>query len=164
MLFDPYAYDLTTSANRPPLPDALLDVPHDARAVLWHGLTQAVAGAVEVWERTPPGHQGAPSPFAVQHTGKRRFSPAALRRQTLAGWHRVVGIELRLAVEALEALALAESAVQRDRLAEQCARVGQLYTEMERRAGAWVALTLVRWELRLLCYRASPVVASLVYN
>jgi hypothetical protein len=47
-------------------------------------------------------------------------------------------------------------------LAEECSRVGQLYHEMERRAGAWVAL--LRWELRLLRYRISPVVASLVYQ
>ncbi len=167
MLFDPYTYDLTISAGQPApalADDPLLEVPSAARAVLWQGLLEAVAGAVDLWERLPCGHQAAPSPFAVQHAGKRRFQPEALREQTLAGWHRLVGIELRLAAEALEALALAESADQRERLAEQCARVGQLYAEMERRAGAWVARALLRWELRLLRYRASPVVSALVYD
>ncbi|HLV97247.1 MAG TPA: hypothetical protein VKT82_01100, partial [Ktedonobacterales bacterium] len=48
--------------------------------------------------------------------------------------------------------------------AEQCARVGQLYAEMERRAGGWVAWALLHWELRLLRYRASSVLAPLIYD
>ena len=45
MLFDPYAYDLARPAQQPPLPcgaltgEALLEVPAEARAVLWRGLT-----------------------------------------------------------------------------------------------------------------------------
>jgi hypothetical protein len=98
----------------------------------------------------------------VQHAGKRHFQAEALREQTPSGWHRLVGIELRLAAGASEALVLADSDIQRERLAEQCARVGQRYAEMERRAGAWVAQALLRWELHLLCYRASPVLAALL--
>ena len=49
-------------------------------------------------------------------------------------------------------------------LAEQCARVGQLYSELKRRAGVGVALALLRGELRMLRYRASPVLASLIYD
>ncbi len=163
MLFDPYAYDLTSSA-RQPTADALLSVPADIRAVLWQGLTEAVDGALDLWERLPLGHQAAPPPFTVQHAGKRHFQAATLRALTLAGWHRLIGLELRLAAEALEVLALGDSALQQERLAEQCARVGQLYTEMERRAGGWVAWALLHWELRLLRYRASSVLAPLIYD
>jgi hypothetical protein len=169
MLFDPYTYDLTSAHQPEPsgaalAADALLAVPAGARDVLRQGLTEAVEGALDLWERVPCGHQAAPPPCAVQHAGKRRFAPAALRAQTLSGWHRLTGIELRLAAEALEALALAEDAAQRERLAEQCARVGQLYSEMERRANEWVARALLGWELKLLRYRASPVVSTLVYD
>ena len=166
MLFDPYTYDLTLSSAQPPAlgVDALLAVPEAARDVLWKGLTDAVDGALDLWERLPSGHRAALPPFAVQHAGKRCFPPHALRQQTLAGWHRLAGIELRLAAEVLEALALAEDAAQQERLAEQCARVGQLFTEMERRAGRWVARALLEWELRLLRYRASPGVSSLIYD
>lgn len=178
MLFDPYAYDLTTSAGPSPLPgaglqapaaagaslaDALLEVPQEAQDVLWQGLVQAVDGALDLWDRTPPARRSAP-PFNIQHAGKLHFNPADLRAQTLEGWHRLVGIELRLAAQMLEALILGESEVYRALLAEQCARVGQLYGELKRRAGARFALLILRWEARLLRYRASPVLAPLIYD
>ncbi len=169
MLFDPYAADLARSARRSPLAGAALAVeepaalPDEALAVLWQGLMEAVEGACDLWERTPPGHHSPPPLFTVQHAGKPYFNSAALREQTLAGWHRLMGLELRLAVQALEALALAESELYRALLAEQCARVGQLYDELKRRAGAF-ALHIFRWEVRLLRYRASPVVAPLIYD
>lgn len=171
MLFDPYTYDLT-SAVRQPAPaagatlaaDLLLEVPEEARALLRQGLTEAVSGALDLWERLPAGHEGALPIFSVQHAGKRRFRPDDLRAQTLAGWHRLLGIELRLAAQALEALVQAESDTHRAMLAEQCARVGQLYAEMVRRAGAWVARALLCWELRLLRYRDSALLAPLIYG
>ena len=49
-------------------------------------------------------------------------------------------------------------------LAEQCARVGQLYSELKRRAGVGVALALLRGELRMLRYRASSALAPLIYD
>ena len=85
MLFDPYAHDLATAARQPRLPgdtlttSALLAVPTEARTLLWHGLTEAVAGALDLWEQTPPGHRGALPSFSVQHAGKPQFDPAALR-------------------------------------------------------------------------------------
>lgn len=169
MLFDPYGYDLrSTAAQAVPAEaaqanDPLLEVPAEARQMLWHGLTEAVTGAVDLWEQTPPGRRCA-APFTVQHAGKRRFAPEMLREQTLPGWHRLAGIELRLAAQALEGLVQADAAWQREALAEQCARVGQLYAELERRAGAWVAQALLRWELRLLRYRDAPAVSRLVYD
>jgi hypothetical protein len=170
MSFDPYAYGLSHLIIPPPAgrptraAEPLLAVPEAARRWLWRGLLEAVDGALDLWERTPPG-QRQPSPFSVQHAGAPAFDPAALRQQTLAGWHRLVGIELRLAAQRLEALLVtAEPEVQWALLAEQCARVGQLYAELLRRTQAWVAEALLRWELRLLRYRASPVLAPLIYD
>ena len=169
MLFDPYTYDLTISAGQAvPAPaladDPLLEVPNAARADLWQGLTEAVEGTLDLWELLPAGFGSAPLP-TIQHSGKRRFQPEALRKQSLTGWHRLVGIELRLAVQALEGVIQEKDATTHHAaLAEQCARVGQLYAEMERRAGEWVARALLQWELRLLRYRASPAVSRLVYD
>jgi hypothetical protein len=195
MLFDPYAYDLARSARHSApssgagargeaenaearlrqapaaagaalIEAALLAVPLEVRSLLWRGLREAASGALDVWERTP-GHSGAPPALAVQHAGKPQFQTSMLRAQTLANWHRLMGLELRLAVEALERLTVAAAAhVARAwaRLAEQCARVGQLYSELKRRAGAVTAQAIVRWELRLLRYRSSPVLASLIYD
>jgi hypothetical protein len=172
MSFDPYAYDLAHPITPPPPPaggqalaaKSLLAVPEAARRWLWRGLLEAVDGALDLWERTPPG-QRQPSPFSVQHAGAPSFDPAALRQQTLSDWHRLVGIELRLAAQLLEALlANAEPEEYWARLAEQCARVGQLYAELLRRTQAWAAEALLRWELRLLRYRASSVLAPLIYG
>ena len=136
MLFDPYAYDLATSAPAAPLPggalaaEALLEVPAEARAMLWQGLMEAVA-ARSICGSSCPQASSAPPPFSVQHAGKPRFDPADLRAQTLAGWHRLAGIELRLAAQALEALALMDAAGYRERLAEQCARDGPVIRRTE---------------------------------
>ena len=170
MPFDPYAHDLKRAVRRKTpsgaalAAEALLAVPPEVRAVLWRGLVEALSASLAHWEQTPPGHQSAPPTFAVQHAGKPHFPPADLRAQSLAGWHRLMGLELRLTAEALEALLYNEAAAYRALLAEQCARVGQLYAELKRRAGEVVAVAIVRWELRLLCYRASPVLASLIYE
>jgi hypothetical protein len=170
MLFDPYTYDLTSSPRQEGprqaalAADVLLAVPLAARGVLWAGLTAAVGEALAHWERIPAGGAAEPPTFPIQHAGKRSFNPADLRQQTLAGWHRLTGIELRLGVQALEALLQADTPLARAMLAEQCARVGQLYSELERRAGADIARCILRWELRLLRYRASPVLASLLYG
>ncbi len=57
MLFDPYAYDLARSARlRAPSSGAgaalaemaLLEVPQEARALLWQGLSDAVSGTVDL--------------------------------------------------------------------------------------------------------------------
>jgi hypothetical protein len=169
MPFDPYGYDLNASAQKRTLPagaaeQALLAVPQEARQVLWQGLLEAVSATLDAQEHLPAGHRSAPPTFPVQHAGKPQFHPEHLRAQTLAGWHRLMGLELRLGAQALEALLLAPAAIYQEVLAEQCARVGQLYSELARRAGAWVALSIVRWELRLLRYRASAALASLIYE
>jgi hypothetical protein len=71
MLFDPYTYDLARPMQQPPLPggalagEALLEVPAEARAVLWRGLTAAVEGALDLWECLPSGHRSAPPSFCA---------------------------------------------------------------------------------------------------
>jgi hypothetical protein len=72
----------------------------------------------------------------------------------LSDWHRFTGLELRLAVEALEALLQEDQPIYRQMLAEECERVGQLFSEMQRRANGWIAKALLAWELKLLHYRS----------
>jgi hypothetical protein len=171
MPFDPYAYDLAAAGKRT-LPsaaaqarEALPAMPAEARQTLCAGLRAAVQDTLDLRERTPPGVKREPPAFNIQHAGGPCFNLADLRRQTLDGWHQLTGLELRLAVQVLEALILTGDVGRYERLlAEQCARIGQLYRELERRAGAWMALALLRGELRLLRYRASAAVSSLIYD
>jgi hypothetical protein len=170
MVFDPYGYDLATSAGPQGQPgaalpaEALQPMPQAAQHILWRGLTAAVEDTLNLWENTPPGVKRQPPLFAVQHAGKSRFNPAALRAETLRNWHRVTGLELRLAAQALEALIQEDQPIHRERLAEQYIRVSQLYGELAWRAGHDVACCILRWELRLLRYRASPIVGPLIYD
>jgi hypothetical protein len=171
MPFDPYTYDLAGLARqrerlaRTKTARALLGVPQEARYLLWRGLTEAAQGALDLVEHTPAGVKHEPPVFVIQHAGQPVFEEASLRCQTLSGWHRVMGLELRLAAQVLEALILTGDAARYGPLlAEQCARVGQLYRELVRRAGAWMACALLGWELRMLHYRASPTVSPLVYD
>ncbi|HEY7346845.1 MAG TPA: hypothetical protein VH599_00905 [Ktedonobacterales bacterium] len=169
MSFDPYAFDLSAARQSAPLAalslaDEFVEVPEEAQTALHRGLTAAIEGALDLWERTPSGHHSAPPPFTIQHAGKPRFNPDHLRRQTLEGWHRLIAIELRLAAQALEAVRCApENGVYQDLLTEQCTRAGQLYAELKRRAGSVFALLIFQWELRLLRYRASSVINDLLF-
>ena len=169
MVFDPYAYDLAAARKQTPLPDEalvarVLPLMHpDARRALWRGLVRAVEGALMLWEQSPPGMKREAPPFLVRHVGKPYFNQADLRGQTLSGWHRLMGLELRLTVEALEALILVDADEYQPLLVEECVRVGQLYAEMKRRAGEWMAQALLAWELHMLCYRGSALLA-LIYR
>ncbi len=171
MPFDPYAYDLNRAAKQQEravvaarAAEALLGLPLEARTLLWHGLMAAVESVLDLWERSPAGAKHEPPVFIVQHAGQPRFDPATLRFLTLESWHRLMGLELRLAAQVLEALILTGDAERyHPLLGEQCERVGQLYSALARRAGVWMAWGLLCWELRLLRYRASPAVAPLVY-
>lgn len=168
MVFDPYGYDLNRAARKPQVAAvaarALLAVPLEARYFLWQGLTRAVEGTLDLWERTSQGARHAPPVFNIQHAGRPEFDEAMLRRQPLENWHRLAGVELRLAAQVLEALIWEDRPVYHEMLGEQCARVGQLYRELARRAGAGVALGVLRGELRLLRYRALPALVTLVYD
>jgi hypothetical protein len=172
MIFDPYAHDLKRAATQQeqptadtkPAAEALRGVPPEACALLWRGLLAAVEGTLDLCESIPAGVKHEPPVFTVQHAGKLCFDPATLRHQTLAGWHRLMGLELRLTAQILEALIVTgDTARYYALLGEQCERVGQLYGEVARRAGVWMAWGLLAWELRLLRYRASAAVAPLIY-
>jgi hypothetical protein len=169
MRFDPYTFDLSTAARTSSSSaaagaDELPAVPEEARRMLCRALMRAIEHALDLEERVPPGHKPAPPTFTIRHAGKPRFNPDMLRQQKLQGWHRLIAIELWLAVLALEALrCLPEDRAYQDLLAEQCARVSQLYNEPKRRAGACFALHILHWELRLLCYRASPAINDLLF-
>ena len=170
MIFDPYGYDLSRQQPQLPLPAAaqaanhLLGIPQEARDVYWRGLSRALEGALTLWEQTPPGVKREPPIFTVQHAGRPAFDKAMLRQQSLENWHRLMGLELRIGVQALEALTQEEEPRYRQMLDEMCTRVGQLYREMERRTWAWFAKALLIWELQMLLYRASPTVGPLVYD
>jgi hypothetical protein len=170
LIFDPYAYELKRSArllaqpNTPLAADALLAVPPEARDTLWHGLRAAIEDALDLYERTPPGVKRPLPAFPLQHTGQPRFGPAALRGLTLEGWHHLTGIELRIAAHALETLIYDDTPKHRETLGEQCARIGQLYSELKHRAGQDIALTVLRGDLRLLRHRNSPIVGPLIYD
>lgn len=170
MIFDPYGYERTRAARkREQATDllaagALLAVPLEAQETIWRGLRAAVEGTLDLYERTPAGVKRQPPAFTIQHTGQPCFDPAALRYQTLEGWHHLTSLELRLATHVLEALIQSDTPTHRDMLGEQCARIGQLYSELKRRAGQDMALAILRGELRLLRYRNSPIVGPLIYN
>jgi hypothetical protein len=169
MPFDPYAFDLARSvgiARQPALSGAaLLAVPLEVRDVLWHGLRAAVEQTLALWENTPPGVKREPPVFNIQHAGQPSFHPDDLRQQTLDGWHRLTGLELRLAVQIMEALIWTGDVRKYGLLlTEQCARIGQLYRELARRAGAHAARCILYGGLRLLRYRDSSVLAPLIYE
>ena len=141
----------------------LLDVPPEARHTLWRGLTRAMEGALWLWEAAPTSRR-EPPPLALRHLGRPYFNSCALHQQTLEGVHRLLRLELPLTVDVLETLLFASEGDACSLLAEQCVRVGQLYAELKRRAGEVMALLILQWELRLLRYRASSVVAPLVFS
>jgi hypothetical protein len=166
MVFDPYGYDLARSAQqRAQAAQTVPPLPPEAHAIFWRGLRVAVEEALDLWERTPAGARREPPPLVIQHAGQPLFHPDFLRQQTRKGWHRLMGIELQLTAQVLEALILTQHTETYQRLlAEQCARVSQLYGEMARRVGAGLACALLLGELRRLRYRASRLLAPLAYN
>jgi hypothetical protein len=126
-------------------------------------LTRALEGALWLWEDAPTSSR-QPPPLALRHLGPPSFNTLDLHRQSLEGIHRLLRLELPLTVDVLEALLWGHDDKAHALLAEQCARVGQLYAELKRRAGAAFALLILQDELRLLRYRASSVVAPMVFS
>ena len=75
-------------------------------------------------------------------------------------------LEVQLALEALEAWLLAPRGGYEALLLlrEHATRIGALYSAMCRRVGIILALLFLRWELKLLRYRGSYVVAPLAFG
>jgi hypothetical protein len=149
-----------------PLPfDPLAGVPREAQSWLWNRLLQAVEETV--WDRAAcPPRQPPEVSLPVSRLGQPPFSPEMLRDIPLRGLRRMQRLEVRLALEALEAWLLAPYRGERflELMREHCNRIGQLYSEMRRRLGAPLALVFLNWELRLLRYRGSFVVAPLAFG
>src|SRR5689334_5838943 len=94
-----------------------------------------------------------------------RSTPPTCANRREVCLHHLLRLELPQTVDALEALLFAHNdETYQPLLGEQCARVGQLYAELKRRAGAVTALLILQGELRLLRYRASPERAPLVFS
>ena len=144
--------------------DPLAGVPTEARTLLWQGMLRAVEPVVWLWEQTPAGARHALPPRVLEHWGD-RFNDAILPRQALEHMRRVWRIEFSVAADVLKALLLeGSSADYAPLLAACCTRIGQIYSEIKRRCGLVFALLTLRWELKLLSYRGSPVVAPLLFE
>jgi hypothetical protein len=151
-----------------PLPfDPLANVPREAQSWLWSRLLQAVEETV--WDRAAcPPLKSPDVTLPVSRPGQPPFEPEWLRDIPLRGLRRMQRLEVRLALEALEVWLLAprKAAARRflELMREHCNRIGQLYGEMRRRLDAPLALLFLDWELRLLRYRGSFVVAPLAFG
>ena len=144
--------------------DPLAGVPAEARTLLWQGMLRAVEPAVWLWEQTPPGTRHALPPRVLEHCGE-RFNDALLPRQQWGHMRRVWRIEFSVAADTLEALLLdGDETEYAPLLAACCTRIGQIYSEVKRRCGLLFALLILRWELKLLGYRGSLVVAPLLFE
>ncbi len=145
--------------------DPLVGVPEEARTLLWQGFVRALDPVVWMWEQTPAGTRHALPPRVLKHVGE-RFNEAALSRQPWETMRRVWRIEFWQAADVLEALLLdgSDSAEYLPLLAACCTRIGQIYREIKRRCGVLFALLILRWEVKLLSYRSSLVVAPLLFE
>ncbi|HEU5200809.1 MAG TPA: hypothetical protein VFU32_14315 [Ktedonobacterales bacterium] len=144
--------------------DPLAGVPVEARTLLWQGMLKAVEPVVWLCEQTPPGTSHALPPRVLEHCGE-RFNDALLPRQRWEHMRRVWRIEFSITADVLEALLLdGDEAEYAPLLAACCTRIGQIYNEIKRRCGVLFALLLLRWEVKLLGYRGSLVVAPLLFE
>ena len=142
----------------------LAGVPEEARTLLWQGLLRAVEPGVWLWEQTPPGTQRHLPPPALEHFGE-RFNDAALPSQLMEHLRRLWRMQFLLAADLLEALLLeGASETYAPLFAACCTRIGQIYNEIKRRGGLFFALLVLLWEVKLLTYRDSPVLAPLLFE
>ena len=152
------------SSEQTALRDPLAGVPAEARTLLWQGFIRALDPVVWVWEQTPAGARHALPPRILEHFGE-RFNDAALPRQPMENMRRLWRIEITLAADLLEAQILdGANDAYAPLLTACCTRIGQLYGEIKRRCGRLFAVLTLRWELRLLRNRGSPVVAPLLFE
>ena len=144
--------------------DPLAGVHPGIQAVLWSWLLRAIDESL--WEMAGLFPPSSPALEPLEQHGPPPFPADLLGQRSLAGLRRLARAEARLAVEALEILVL--SRVPQPRVEQvllaHCARMGQLYLEMQRRLGAGIALPLLIWELRLLRHRGSTVAAPLAFG
>ena len=144
--------------------DPLAGVPEEARTLLWQGFVRALDPVIWMWEQTPAGTRHALPPRVLEHIGE-RFNEAALSRQQWKTLCNVWRVEFWQAADMLEALILDDERVDYlPLLAACCTRIGQIYREIKRRGGLVFARTMLDWELQMLSYRGSRVVAPLLFE
>ncbi len=148
-----------------PLSDVLDGLPEEARSGCWRWLRAAVEDIVLYQQSLPEGHTLDPEP-ALRHLGQPPLETGRLAGQPQANLHRLVRLEGWVAVEALEVFMLcpARRAEALALLRAQMSRLGLLYQEWVRRTWVGVAVPLLEWEVRLLRYRASRVLAPLLWG
>ena len=141
--------------------ELLAGIALEARPAVWERLRAALDATRLPWIPTPAS---LPTPDLEMLTPP-PLDEATLRGLSLAAWHRLVALEGQMTMDTV--LAVAVQVTQREvllaRLVAHCARLGQLYAEIRRRAGQFFALPLLEWDLSLLRYRFTHAVASLLY-
>ncbi len=145
--------------------DPLAGVPEEARTLLWQGFVRALDPVIWCWEQTPPGARHALPPRVLEHVGE-RFNEAMVAQQQWKTLCNVWRIEFWQAADVLETWML-DGKAKTDYLpllAACCTRIGQIYREIKRRGGLTFARSMLEWELKMLCYRGSLVVAPLLFE
>ena len=144
--------------------DLLAGVHPGIQTLLWSWLMRAIDESL--WELAGLFPPSSPALEPVEQHGPPPFPADLLGQRPLDGLRKLLRGEARFAVEALEILVL--SRVPQPRMEQillaHCTRMGQLYLEMQRRLGDWVALPLLIGELRLLRHRGSTAAAPLAFG
>jgi hypothetical protein len=144
--------------------DPLLGIDQEVRDVFWQGLIRALEPALWLVEQTPLGTRHPLPQRVLEHLGD-RLNARWLRKLAREHLRRLLKIEVGVTLEVLETLLLDSTGDgSHAPLAAACTRVGQVYAELKRRHGMLLAYSLLRWELRLLTYRASPAAAALAFK
>ncbi len=141
-------------------------MPAEIRSLLWHWLLRALDETL--WDADGllvtfrPTEEDLPERVCPP-----LFDPTLLRKLAREALRKMLRVEIRLALEALEVFMLSRSpsatALAFALVQAHCAHIGQLYRELCYRVYdlAWLDLL---WELRLLRHRASQVVAPLLWG
>ena len=154
------------AALRPPVlaGDLLATLHPGIQSLLWSWLVRALDESL--WEMSGWFPPSSPALEPPEQRVPLPFPADLLAQRPLEGLRRLLRLEARLAVEALEIVVLSrvEQPHAHALLSAHCTRMGQVYLEMQRRLGAGFALPLLIWELRVLRHRHSPVAAPLAFG
>ena len=146
--------------------DPLAGVPLEIRSFLWRWLLRALDASV--WDADGllvvcrPTEDDLP-----EHLCPPPFAPSVLRDLAREALRRLLRVEVRLALEALEVFLLSRrpaASTAAFALAQaHCTHIGQLYSALRARVPELALLDLA-WELRLLHHRGSGSVAPLLWG
>ena len=138
-------------AGAPPAPQP--GVPEELQRWLWQGWVAALEPTLAHWSQTPPGTRHALPQPALRHFGT-AFKEGALPGQAPENLLRLLRLDLSVGLEVLELFTLdASNETWYPVLVGVCNRIGQVYSELARRFGAFFALSLLRRELKRLGQR-----------